>query len=124
MGKFAIKKVNTGYHFNLVANNGLNICTSQVYADLSGAKNGIESIRTNAPIAEVEDQTKENFEVKPNPKFEVYTDKAGEFRFRLKAKNGQVIAASEGYASWSGLENGIESVRKNAVDSEVVMEEE
>ena len=49
-------------------------------------------------------------------KFEVYTDKAGETRFRLKASNGQVILASEGYSQKSGAMNGIESVRKNAAD--------
>ncbi len=49
-------------------------------------------------------------------KFEIYTDKAGEHRFRLKASNGQVILASEGYSSKDGCENGIESVRKNSQD--------
>ncbi len=47
-------------------------------------------------------------------KFEMYTDKAGEYRFRLKAGNGQVILASEGYSAKAGCENGIESVRKNS----------
>jgi len=47
-------------------------------------------------------------------KFEIYTDKAGEFRFRLKASNGQTILASEGYKTKSGCNNGIESVKKNA----------
>ena len=49
-------------------------------------------------------------------KFELYTDKAGEFRFRLKAGNGQVILASEGYSAKAGAMNGIESVKKNAAD--------
>lgn len=47
-------------------------------------------------------------------KFEVYKDKAGEFRFRLKAGNGQNILASEGYSSKSGCMNGIASVQKNS----------
>ncbi|MGE4219032.1 MAG: YegP family protein [Alphaproteobacteria bacterium] len=47
-------------------------------------------------------------------KFELYTDKAGEFRFRLKASNGQVILASEGYKQKASAQNGIDSVRKNA----------
>lgn len=50
-------------------------------------------------------------------KFELYKDKAGEFRFRLKASNGQIILASEGYKAKSGAENGIESVKKNAGDA-------
>lgn len=47
-------------------------------------------------------------------KFELYKDKAGEFRFRLKAGNGEIILASEGYKQRASAENGIESVRKNA----------
>ncbi len=49
-------------------------------------------------------------------KFECYTDKAGEYRFRLKASNGNTILSSEGYKSKSGCANGIESVKKNAAD--------
>ncbi|MEQ8689635.1 MAG: YegP family protein, partial [Pseudomonadales bacterium] len=51
-------------------------------------------------------------------KFEVYKDKAGEFRFRLKAGNGEVILTGEGYAGKSGVTNGIKSVRENAVKPE------
>jgi uncharacterized protein YegP (UPF0339 family) len=47
-------------------------------------------------------------------KFEIYKDKRGEFRFRLKASNGQNILASEGYKSKSSAMNGVESVMKNA----------
>ncbi len=53
-------------------------------------------------------------------KFELYKDKAGEYRFRLKAANGETIATSEGYASKSGAKNGIASVQKNASTAEVV----
>lgn len=49
-------------------------------------------------------------------KFELYTDKAGEFRFRLKAGNGENILASEGYKQKSSAENGITSVKNNAAD--------
>ena len=49
-------------------------------------------------------------------KFELYNDKAGEFRFRLKAGNGQIILASEGYSAKSGCTNGVESVKTNASD--------
>jgi len=50
-------------------------------------------------------------------KFELYTDKSGKFRFRLKASNGQIIAASEAYNSKASALNGIESVKKNAPDA-------
>lgn len=53
-------------------------------------------------------------------KFEYYSDKAGKFRFRLKAANGQVIATSEAYESKSSCMNGIESVKTNASSAEVV----
>lgn len=49
-------------------------------------------------------------------KFELYKDKAGEFRFRLKAGNGENILASEGYKEKGSAENGIASVKKNAGD--------
>ena len=122
MGKYVIKETKTGFTFRLKAGNGEIIGTSEVYKALASCKNGIASVAKNAPIAAVEDQTKEGFEKEKNPKFEIYTDKAGETRFRLKAANGETILASEGYSSMSGCKNGIESVRKNA-DSETVMEE-
>jgi len=122
--KFLVKEVNTGVRFNLVAGNGEVIGVSEVYTTESACKNGIESVRKNAPIAPVEDQTVEGFESVKNPKFEVYTDKAGEFRFRLKARNGEIILASEGYSSKPGVKNGIESVKKNAPEAEIVKKED
>ncbi|MBQ1314837.1 MAG: YegP family protein [Erysipelotrichaceae bacterium] len=111
MGKFLVKEVKTGRRFNLVAGNGEVIGVSEVYASRSGIRNGIASVRKNAPIAPVEDQTVEEFEKVKNPKFEMYIDKAGEYRFRLKARNGEIILASEGYSQKAGCKNGIESVR-------------
>jgi len=55
-------------------------------------------------------------------KFEVYQDKRGDFRFRLKAGNGQVIATGEGYKSKKACLNGIESIRKNAPGAALVDE--
>jgi len=119
MGKFEIKATNTGYVFNLKATNGQVIATSQVYASLDSCKNGCASVANNAPKAQVEDQTIENFEPVKHPKFEVYTDKAGEYRFRLKATNGEIIAASEGYKTKVNCLNGVESVIKNAPEAAV-----
>ncbi len=59
-------------------------------------------------------------EVAMAAKFEVYKDAKGEFRFRLKAANGEVIAVGEGYSSKTACLNGIESVKKNAPNAEVV----
>ncbi|MBR5617378.1 MAG: YegP family protein [Oscillospiraceae bacterium] len=120
MGKFLIRNVSSGIKFDLKATNGQVIATSEVYESKAACKNGIESVRKNAPIASFEDQTAEGFEVATNPKFEMYQDKAGEFRFRLKARNGQIIATSEGYTTKNACENGVESVRKNAPEAAVV----
>ena len=122
MGKFVMKKTNTGVKFDLKAGNGQVIATSEVYNSDAACKNGIESVKKNAPVAAVENQTKEGFAVEKNPKFEIYNDKAGELRFRLKATNGQVIAVSEGYKTLANCENGIESVKKNAPEAEVTEE--
>ena len=123
MGKFVIRNTKTGVKFDLKAGNGEVIATSEVYASQAACKNGVESVRKNAPVAAVEDQTVEGFAVEKHPKFEIYTDKAGEFRFRLKATNGQIIAVSEGYTAMAGCKNGIESVKKNAPEAAVVVEE-
>lgn len=124
MGKFVIKPAKSGgYVFNLKAGNGEIIAVSEVYNSLDACKNGVQSVKTNAPEAALEDQTASDFTTEKNPKFEMYTDKAGEFRFRLKAKNGQIIATGEGYKAKAGCQNGIESIRKNAPEAEVVIEE-
>ncbi|MBQ8830390.1 MAG: YegP family protein [Oscillospiraceae bacterium] len=122
MGKFVIRKTNTGVKFDLKATNGEVVATSEVYASEASCKKGVASVIKNAPVAAVEDQTVEGFVKEKHPKFEVYTDKAGEFRFRLKATNGQVIAVSEGYKAMKSCLNGIESVKKNAQDSVIVEE--
>ena len=125
MGKFVMGPTkNGGFRFNLKAGNGEIIATSETYSTDSACKAGIESVRKNAVAAKLEDQTVENFEKVSNPKFEVYKDKAGEFRFRLKAGNGEIIATGEGYKAKASCLNGIESIRKNAPDAEVVVEEE
>ena len=124
MGKFVVKEVKTGVRFNLVAGNGEIIGVSEVYTTAAACNNGIESVKKNAPIAPVEDQTVEGFEPEKCPKFEIYTDKAGEFRFRLKARNGEIILASEGYSSKPGVKNGVESVKRNAPEAEVEKAEE
>lgn len=122
MGKFIIKKTATGTKFDLKATNGETIATSEVYKTLSACKKGIESVVNNAPVAGVEDQTIEGYAAAKCPKFEIYADNAGQYRFRLKATNGQVIATSEGYKTKKNCENGVESVKKNAVDAQIVEE--
>ena len=122
MGKFVVKTTKTGFVFNLKAGNGEVIANSEVYTTESACKKGIASVQKNAPIAKLEDQTVADFASVTNPKFEIYTDKAGEFRFRLKARNGEIIATGEGYKTKASCLNGVESIRKNAPDAAVVKE--
>lgn len=122
MGKFVMRKTATGVKFDLKAGNGEVIATSEVYTTDAACKNGIASVAKNAAVAGIEDQTVEGFETVKHPKFEVYLDKAGEYRFRLKATNGEIIAVSEGYKAKAGCMNGIASVQKNAPEAETVIE--
>ena len=119
MGKFVIRTTNTGIKFDLNAGNGEVIATSEVYKSLNSCRNGAASVKKNAPIANLEDQTAEEYAKEKCPKFEMYIDKSGEYRFRLKATNGQTIATSEGYGAKAGCLNGIDSVKRNASDAEI-----
>ena len=122
MGKFVVRQTKTGVKFDLKATNGEVIASSEVYATERTCLQGIQSVKNNC-VGGIEDQTVENFQVLKHPKFEVYVDKAGEFRFRLKAKNGQIIATGEGYKRKDSCLNGIESVKKNAPEAPIEKEE-
>lgn len=123
MGKFEVKKAKNGFVFNLKAGNGEIIGGSEVYATMGSCTKGIASVAKNAPVAGVEDQTVADFAKVKHPKFEVYADKRKEIRFRLKATNGEIILASEGYTEKKACLKGIESVRKNAGSPIVKVEE-
>ncbi|MBO5328120.1 MAG: DUF1508 domain-containing protein [Clostridia bacterium] len=128
MGKFVIKKTPTGFNFSLYAANKEKIAvSSQVYSTKASCKKGIESIGRHAvkciEEGKVEDKTLKTPVEKTCPKFEIYLDKAGLFRYRLIASNGESIAMSEeGYKSKSGVLNGIKSVSVNAVNPEIIDE--
>ena len=110
MGKFVIsKRKNSEFQFMLKAGNGQTILASEGYSAKSSCENGIESVKKNA----AEDS---NYERK--------NSSSGKFHFNLKAGNGQVIGSSEMYESAGGMENGIESVKKNAPDATVEEEKE
>ena len=119
-GKFVLSKGATGkFHFVLKAGNGEVILRSETYTARASAVNGIESVRKNAPIAALEDQTAEGFAEEKNPKFEVYADKAGEFRVRFKY-NSEIIFSTEGYSDRSGAKRAIESIKKHVGEAETV----
>ena len=117
MGKFVIRQTGTGYKFDLKASNGETIATSEVYTTQAACEKGAHSVANCAAAANLADLTVGGEAT--NPKFELYEDKAGEYRFRLKARNGEIIATSEGYKTKASCENGIESVRKNAPDAKI-----
>ena len=119
MGKFVIREVHSGLKFDLHAANGQTILTSEVYTTMAACRKGIESVRKNAIAAKFEDHTEPGHKTLTNPKFEMYQDKADAYRFRLKARNGEIIAISDAYTARAGCLNGIESVRKNAANGEI-----
>ncbi len=122
-GKFVYYKTAKGfYNYRLKASNKETIAVSggTGYTTLSACKGGIESVRRNC-TAKVEDQTLKTPEKLKFPKFEIYLDKAGKYRYRLFATNGELICTSEeGYASKDGCKRGIQSLAKWAPDAEVV----
>ena len=122
MGKFLVKKAANGVKFGLLVANDEIILTSEIYNSEAACLDGIESVKKNALIAKVEDQTVEGFQVLSNPKFEIFLDKKGMFRFHLKARNGEIIAASESYAKMENCLMGIEIIRKYAPDARIVKE--
>lgn len=122
MGKFVIRTVPSGYKFDLRAANGQPVLTSEVYTTLANCRKGIASVMRNAPKAKLEDQTEAGWKQLTNPKFQVYLDKSDHYRFRLKARNGEIIAVSDSYTARAGCLNGVESVKKNAEKAEIVEE--
>lgn len=124
LGKFLLKTVKSGMKFDLKARNGEVIATSEIYTSEAACMKGIESVAKNAPIANLEDQTVEGYEKAVHPKFEMYLDNAGQYRFRLKARNGEIIAVSGAYKAKASCFKGIASVRKNSVEAKIEKVEE
>ena len=119
-GKFVIITAKNGeLTFNLKASNGEVVLTaSETYPNMGACENGTASVKKNAGV-HIEDQTRE--EKQTNPKYELYKDKGGEFRFRLKAANGEIIGKSEGYKAKASAKKGIASIAKNAPDAPIVV---
>ncbi len=112
VNSFSLQKTPKGYTFDLRSGNGQIIAVSESYRTEAACRNGIRSVYANAD-APLEDCTTDEMQV-PNPKFQLYQDKRGLFRFRLKARNGRIIAVSQAYRSKVACMEGIESVRANA----------
>lgn len=114
-GKYVIKKTGKGnFVFKLFSSNYRVVAIgAQAYTTLGAAKIGVQSIINNAEKAPVENQTLKNYETLKFPKWEIYLDKKGEYRLRLYATNGSLIATTnDGYADISGAKNGIAAVAR------------
>ena len=122
MGKYVIRKTATGIKFDLRSGNGETVATSEVYETEAACRKGMESVRKNAEKAKILDLTLAEGKTVTNPRFELFQDKAGAFRFRLRARNGGVIAVSESYSTKAACENGMESVRNNAAEAQIEIE--
>ena len=121
--KFEIKIAKNGeYMFNLYATNGRVIATSETYTAMHNCKGGIESIKANA-AAPIADLTAGESDIL-HPRYELFLDKEERFRFRLKASNGEIVCASQGYNSKQSALDGIASIAENAPVAEIVMAEE
>lgn len=106
--QFVIKRSSDGqYYFNLTAANAEVILTSETYRMRASARNGIASVRDNAPFDE---------------RFDRLPAAGNQFYFVLRAANGEIIGKSEMYRSRAAREKGIESVKRNAPLAEVVHE--
>jgi large conductance mechanosensitive channel len=114
MPKFQVYKDSAGkFRFRLRADNNKIIAAGEAYEQYAGCINGIKSVQKNSN-APVEDTTVEG-ERFSNPKYQIYKDNAGKFRFHLNARNGEIIAeSSEGYETKDACLNGINVVGQSA----------
>ena len=122
MGKFIIKKIGDEVKFDLVTGSGEVIAASSVYDTVESCRHSIELIRENASMAAVEDHTDEQYIPREHPKFDLYRDKAGDYRFRLKISGGEVVAVSLGYPDLTDCLRIIETIQNSAADAEIVEE--
>ena len=119
-GAFEIKKSKDGrFVFNLFAANKVIVATSQIYSSPQSAITGINSVVANAEKAAIEDQTLKSFTPQSFPKWEIYIDKGGQFRFRLLATNGSCICHSQGYTQKSTCKKGIESIIRTVKSAKI-----
>ena len=120
-GKWDIRRAKDGrFFFSLYASNHTVIAYSQIYSSITSVNTGISSVIANATKAATEDTTLKNPTSATCPKWEIYIDKAGEYRFRLYAPNGLVIChSSHGYATKGGCKGGIESIKRFSAEARV-----
>lgn len=116
MEVFRIRQTDSGCKFDVLAPNGEVVATSEVYHSTQSCRKGIEGVRKALTKAKLADLTVADDPQVRNPRFEMYQDRAGDYRFRLRARNGEIVAFSEPYRSKSNCEKGMESVRRNVME--------
>lgn len=125
--KFVYRKTDKGnYVYKLYSSNYRVIAIGgEPYSSLSAMKTGINSIIKNAADAPVEDQTLKKVVEQKCPKWEIYLDAKGEYRFRLKASNGNIVCiTNDGYLSKPACKNGMQAIAKAAANAEIVQSDE
>ena len=118
MGKFIVKPTNTGIKFDLLGADDAVLATSEVYSSVSACLNGVQSVKKSC-VGGVEDQTVEGFESRNHPKFEIFCDKGGKFRFHLKAVNGQIVAISKAFVDKAECAACIDAVKAAAPEAPI-----
>ena len=91
-----------------------------MYASAQSALTGVNSVIANAAKAPIEDQSLKTYESLPYPKWEIYVDNGGKYRFRLNAVNGSCVCHSQGYTTKSACKNGIESIIKSSRNPKII----
>lgn len=120
-GRFEINRSKDGkkYFFNLYASNKVGIATSQMYSSAQSALIGVKSVIANAASAPIEDQSLKKYDELPFPKWIIYVDKGGKYRFHLCATNGSNVCHSQGYTTKAACKNGIESIIRSSRNAEI-----
>ena len=114
--KFQVYKDTAGkFRFRLLSDDGKIVAVGEAYEQRTSCLNGIKSIQKNCK-AEIEDLTIEDRKVS-NPKYQILKDAGGEFRFHLKAANGEIIAESGGHKSKEDCLATVDVIR-NSCDAE------
>lgn len=114
-GKFIICEISTNkYQFSLKACNGQVVATGQSYPTSSQCSRDIELVKQHVGHAVIEDLTISKKQAQPYPKFEVFLDEKGLFRFCMKNSEDSVLLLGDGYRAKASCLNGIDSIRRNA----------
>ena len=98
MSLYAIRKTETGYKFDVFTDDKVKLATSEVYKTTAAASTGLANYITSAEIANVSDPDEKGYKKVKFPRYEIFKDNEGKYRFRLRGKNGAILASSPAFA--------------------------